>query len=206
MYHFIAIGEFKLELQSENAQFGSNSTIFRDVRPWNLTDNREKQWGTSSMLLQALCSISYPLVNSTWSDSPKTPNLGQIQRVLEPCDLQILWITFINNRAPLLCYFTKNCLQRTGTKAIAVSRFNEKLSPANWMQGVTAISRKISRFWAPRLQNSQNRWAKKWGPTCDREIYIYTTTMSNGPLARYVKLRAVHASGMPGTFSPATAG
>ena len=32
------------------------------------------------------------------------------------------------------------------------------------------ISRKISRSWAPRLQNSRNRWAKKWGPTCDRDI------------------------------------
>ena len=41
--HFIAIGEFKLELQSGNAQFGSNSTIFRAVRPWNLTDDLEKQ-------------------------------------------------------------------------------------------------------------------------------------------------------------------
>ena len=74
----------------------------------------------------------------------------------------------------------KNCLQRTGTKAIAVSRFREKLSPANWMQGVTAILRKISRSWAPRLQNSRNRWAKKWGPTCDRDISnsaIYTTAM-----------------------------
>ena len=29
--HFIAIGEFKLELQSGNAQFGSNSKIFRAV-------------------------------------------------------------------------------------------------------------------------------------------------------------------------------
>ena len=37
-----------------------------------------------------------------------------------------------------------------GTKAIAVSRFREKLSPANWVQGVTAISRKISRSWAPK--------------------------------------------------------
>ena len=35
--HFIAIGEFKLELQSGNAQLGSNSTIFRAVWPWNLT-------------------------------------------------------------------------------------------------------------------------------------------------------------------------
>ena len=35
--YFIAIGEFKLELQSGNAQFGSNLTIFRAVWPWNLT-------------------------------------------------------------------------------------------------------------------------------------------------------------------------
>ena len=41
--HFIAIGAFKLELQSGNAQFGSNSTIFRAVWPWNLTDDLEKQ-------------------------------------------------------------------------------------------------------------------------------------------------------------------
>ena len=41
--HFVAIGEFKLELQSGNAQSGSNSTIFRAVRPWNLTDGLEKQ-------------------------------------------------------------------------------------------------------------------------------------------------------------------
>ena len=57
-----------------------------------------------------------------------------------------------------------------GTKAIAVSRFREKLSPANWVQGVIAISRKISRSWAP----------KKWGPTCDRDISnsaIYTTAI-----------------------------
>ena len=41
--HFIAIGEFKLELQCGNAQFGSNSTIFRAVWPWNLTEDLEKQ-------------------------------------------------------------------------------------------------------------------------------------------------------------------
>ena len=58
VYHFIAIGEFKLELQSGNAQSGSNLTLFRAVWPWNLTDDLQKQWGTSSMLLQALCTIS----------------------------------------------------------------------------------------------------------------------------------------------------
>ena len=41
--HFIAIGEFKLKLLSGNAQFGSNSIIFRAVWPWNLTCGLEKQ-------------------------------------------------------------------------------------------------------------------------------------------------------------------
>ena len=40
--HFVRIGEFKLELQSGNAQSGSNWTIFRAVRPWNLTDDLAK--------------------------------------------------------------------------------------------------------------------------------------------------------------------
>ena len=43
VHHFVAICEFKLELQSGNAQFGSNSTIFGAVWPWNLTDDLEKQ-------------------------------------------------------------------------------------------------------------------------------------------------------------------
>ena len=45
------------------------------------------------MLLQALCSISYPLVNSNSSYIPETPNLGQIQRFLEPYDLEIWRMT-----------------------------------------------------------------------------------------------------------------
>ena len=57
------------------------------------------------MLLQALCSISYSLVNSNWSYSPETPNLGQIWRLLEPCDLEIWQMTLRNNRAHLLCHF-----------------------------------------------------------------------------------------------------
>ena len=41
--HFIAIVEFKLELQSGNAQFESNLTISRAMWPWNLMDDLEKQ-------------------------------------------------------------------------------------------------------------------------------------------------------------------
>ena len=57
------------------------------------------------MLLQALCIFLYPLVNSNLNYSPETPNLGQIRRFLEPCDLEIWRMTLQNNRAPLLCYF-----------------------------------------------------------------------------------------------------
>ena len=42
VHHFVAIGEFKLELQSGNDQFGSKSSIFLAVWPWNLTDDLEK--------------------------------------------------------------------------------------------------------------------------------------------------------------------
>ena len=41
-------------------------------------------------------------MNSNWSYSPERPNLGQIRRFLEPCDLEIWRMTLKNNRAPLL--------------------------------------------------------------------------------------------------------
>ena len=43
VHHFKSIGEFKLELQSGNAQFGSKSAIFCPVWPWNMMDDLEKQ-------------------------------------------------------------------------------------------------------------------------------------------------------------------
>ena len=43
MHHFEAIGEFKLELKSGIAQFGSKSTIFLAVWPCNLTYDLEKE-------------------------------------------------------------------------------------------------------------------------------------------------------------------
>ena len=42
---------------------------------------------------------------SNWSYSPETPNLGQNERFLEPCDLEIWRMTLKNNTAPLLCCF-----------------------------------------------------------------------------------------------------
>ena len=43
VHHFVAIGDFKLEIQSRNAQFGSKSMIFRAMWPCNLTYDLEKQ-------------------------------------------------------------------------------------------------------------------------------------------------------------------
>ena len=78
MHHFKAIGEFKPELQSWNAQFGSQSAIFCPVWHLNLMDDLEKQQDTSFILREALCVISKPSVNSNWSYSPEMLNSGQI--------------------------------------------------------------------------------------------------------------------------------
>ena len=76
VYHFIAISEFQLEVQSENAHFGSNRLFFCPVLFWNLTDGLEKQQGTSPKPYQALCITSLSYVNSSWSYVPETAKLG----------------------------------------------------------------------------------------------------------------------------------
>ena len=43
MHHFVAISEFKLKLQSGNAQLGSESVIYCPVWPRNLRHDLEKQ-------------------------------------------------------------------------------------------------------------------------------------------------------------------
>ena len=105
VHHFKVIGEFKLELQTGNAPFGSKSAIFCPVWPWNLMDDLEKQYCTSSMLLQAMCIIWKLLMNSNWSYSPEMLNLSQNQWFFVLRDLEIWWLTFKNNRASLLCCF-----------------------------------------------------------------------------------------------------
>ena len=43
VHHFKSIGEFKLDLQSRNAQFGSKLVICYPVWPWNLMEDLGKQ-------------------------------------------------------------------------------------------------------------------------------------------------------------------
>ena len=89
----------------ETLNSGQNWWFFCPMWPWNLMNDLGKQQGTSSILRQAFCIISKLSVNSNWSYSSEMPNLGQNRWFFVPCDLEILWMTLKNNRAPLLCYF-----------------------------------------------------------------------------------------------------
>ena len=91
VHHFIAIGEFKLELQSGNSQSGSNSMIFSNLWPWNLTDDLEqvKSEGFDSC------------------DRPSNLKLDSYCRFFSLCDREIWWMTLKNNRA--LLYYVKLC-------------------------------------------------------------------------------------------------
>ena len=99
-----------------------------------------------SMLFQALCSISYPLVNSNWSYSPETPNLGQIRRFLEPCDLEICRMTLKNYRASFLCYLKIWGMALKNNRAPVLSniKLNVSFHQHMWIQtGVTVRKRPI---------------------------------------------------------------
>ena len=170
LYHFKAMGEIKLELQSGNAQFGSKSAFFCPVWPWNMMDVLGKQYATSSIPCQALCIISKPWVNLNWSYSPEMLNLGQNQLFFALCDLEIWWMTLKNNRASLLCYI-KLCAS---------------LQSLRWIQtGVTVGNtqfglKKNRTFFVP----------------CDLEIWQITLKKNRTPLLCYFKLCASFCSHM----------
>ena len=80
VHHFVAIGKLKLELQSGNAQFGSKSVIFfSPVWPWNLTDDLQKRYGTSSVCYFKLCASfrSHMWIQGGVTVRQETPNLGK---------------------------------------------------------------------------------------------------------------------------------
>ena len=99
-------------------------------------------------------------MNSNWSYSPETPNLGQIQRFLEPCDLEIWQMTFKNNRAPLL-------------QALYI--ISKPLVNSNWRCSSET----------PNL--GQNQWFLE---PCDLEIWQTTLKNSRAPRLTYFKLCA----------------
>ena len=58
-HNFIVIGQFKRELQSGNAKFGSKSAIFGPLWPRNLTDDLKKSNKTPLLCYFKLCASFY---------------------------------------------------------------------------------------------------------------------------------------------------
>ena len=85
MHHFIAIGEFRLELQSRHTQFGSKSTIFLSPVTFKFDG---WPWKTIGHLFYATSRFVHHFityVNSNWSYGPETAKWGH-----DLCDLD-LW-------------------------------------------------------------------------------------------------------------------
>ena len=102
MHHFVAIAEFKLELQSGNAQFGSKSTIFFsrvtlqfDVWPWKTIGHLF--YATSSFVYDFVAIGEFKL--ELQSGNAQSRSNSTIFRAVW---LEIWRMTLKNNRAPLL--------------------------------------------------------------------------------------------------------
>ena len=68
MYHFIIIYEFKLELQSGHANFGSKSMIFFcPAWPWNLTDDLTNNRGPILCYFKFYASVQGHWCIQTWA-------------------------------------------------------------------------------------------------------------------------------------------
>ena len=87
VHHSKVINEFKLELQSGNAQFGSKSVIFCPVLPWNLMDNLKTIghlfYATSSIVHHFIAIYEFKLELQRGH-----AQFGSKLTNFEPCDLE----------------------------------------------------------------------------------------------------------------------
>ena len=144
------------------ARIWSKSSIFQPVLPWNLMDELGKQQGTSSILHQALCIISKPWVNTNWSYSLETLNLGQNRQFLSRVTLKFdgwPWKTIGH-----LFYVTSSFVYRF----IAISEFKQELQSGKAQFGTKSM------FFVP----------------CDLQIWQMTLKNDRVPLLCYFKLCA----------------
>ena len=162
VHHFKPIGEFKLELQSGNSQFGSKSINFlvlRDLEIWWMTmiNNRArllyyvKPW---------LYIISKPWVNWNWSYSPKRSIPVKISEFLSRVTLKFDWwpwqtIGYLFYKTPSLVHHFKD-----------IGEFKLELQSGN-----TQFASKSAIFFV----------------LCDLEIWWMTMKNNRVPLPYYVK-------------------
>ena len=161
MHHFVAIGEFKLELQSGNAQFGSKSMIFLAMWPCNLTMTLKNNRAPLLCYFKLCASFRSHQWFQTGVTLRKHPIWVKFQRFLELCDLEIWRMTLKNNRAPLQCYF-KLC-------ASFCSHW--------WIQTGVTVRKRLGQIW-------------RFLEPCDLEIWWMTLKNNRAPLLCYFKLCA----------------
>ena len=89
MRHFIAIYQFKLELQSGNVKFGSKSTILCPVWPWNLTDNLGNNRAPHITYFKLCASFHSHRSIQTIVTVRKRQIRVKIGNYSAPCDLEI---------------------------------------------------------------------------------------------------------------------
>ena len=104
VHQFKAIGEFKLELQSRNAQFGSKLIFFAlcDLEIWRMIFKINR----APLLCDNKLCASFQ--SHWWIQTGVTVRKRSIRVKIYsfvPCDLEIGQMTLNHNVAPLLCYF-----------------------------------------------------------------------------------------------------
>ena len=99
-HHFKSIGEFKLELQSGNAQFGSKSAIFCPI--WWMS--KKKIW---QLFYTTLSFVHHFKATGELKFELQSVNaqFGSNQRFFVPCDLVNWWMTLKNNRVSFVHHF-----------------------------------------------------------------------------------------------------
>ena len=106
-----------------------------------------------------------PLVNSNWSYSPETLNLGHNWWFSVLRDLEIWWMTLKNNMAPLLCR-SKLCKSFQSHRWIQME----------WQSGNAQFGSKSAIF-----------------VPCDLEIWWMTLKNDRAPLLCYSKISSFHS-------------
>ena len=88
MHHFKATGQFKLELQFPNTQFGSKSAISCAMWPWNLMDDLNIR---ESLL--CFCKLCASFHSHRWIPKLQSGNaqIGLKLAIFVPCELGIMW-------------------------------------------------------------------------------------------------------------------
>ena len=183
MHHFKSISEFKLELQSGNAQFGSKSTIFLavsvtlqfDIWPWKTIGHIF--YATSSFVHHFTAIDEFKLELQSGN-----AQFGSNSMILEPYDLEIWRMTLKNNRTPLLCYF-KLCASfrshwwiQTWPWKIIGHLFYATLS---FVHHFVAIGEFRLELQSGNAQSGSNRRILE---PCDLEIWRMTSKNNRAPL------------------------